>query len=68
MPTDLDPAALRARLRALPADTLRRLLADAVAPPPPADPPSPDGSAIIRVPGPAGTPLAYRLSADDLRL
>ena len=66
--SDLDPATLRAHLRALPAETLRRLLQDAVAPPPPQDPPAPDGSAVIRVPGPNGAALAYRLSADDLRL
>lgn len=27
-----------------------------------------DGSRVVRVPGPSGRPLAYRLSVDDLAL
>ena len=63
-----DPAAaLRARLAALPPDVLRTILETAVAPPED-DAPAPDGSRIIRVPGADGRALAFRLSADDLRL
>ena len=62
-----DVAALRARLAALPPDTLRAILESAVTPTPD-DAPAPDGSRVIRIPGPDGRALAFRLSADDLRL
>lgn len=67
MSLNIDPANLRARLRALSPDVLRDLVAAAVAPTSD-DAPAPDGSRIIRVPGPGGRILAFRLSADDLNL
>jgi hypothetical protein len=60
-------AELRARLAALPRETLRRIVEDAVAPPRP-EPTAPDGSQLLTVPGPGGRALSFRLSADDLRL
>lgn len=68
MTSPLDPDDLRTRLRAIPAEALRQLLADAVAPPTPPPPEAPDGSRVLRVVGPAGTQLSYRLSADDWNL
>lgn len=65
--SDLDADALRARLRALPADALRAILEGAVAPQH-EDAPSADGSRVVRVPGEDGRVLSFRLSADDLRL
>jgi hypothetical protein len=61
-----DPDDLRARLAALPRETLRQILMDTVRPTDAAKPDR-DGSLLIRVPA-QGAPLMFRLSADDLRL
>lgn len=63
----LSSSDLRARLRDLPPDVLRSIVESAVAPVRD-DAPAPDGSTLVRVPGPDGRVLSYRLSADDLRL
>ncbi len=60
-------ADLRSRLRALPRETLRAILESAIQPQED-DAPAPDGSKVIRIPGPGGRTLAFRFSADDLRL
>ena len=65
--SDLTTAALRARLAALPRETLRAIVEQAVAPKQD-DTPASDGSKIIRVPAAGGRLLSYCLSADDLRL
>jgi len=60
-------AELRARLRALPRETLRSIVEAAVAPRED-EAAAPDGSRVIRIAGEAGRVLAFRYSADDLRL
>ena len=59
---------LRAALAALPRETLRQILETAVQPAPAPSSPNPDGSMVIHVPTDQGRTLAFRLSADDLRL
>ena len=62
-----DYEAIRARLAQLSREALQAIVEQATAPKK-EDPPNPDGSRMIRVPGGNGRTLMFRLSADDLRL
>lgn len=64
---DLDIDALRSRLASLPREVLLDVLGTHINPARPTAP-DPDGSQVLHVPGPGGRLLAFRLSADDLRL